>query len=158
MLLWDHPRTCGEKVAVILSVPEVTGSPPHMRGKVELCDFEQRVVGITPAHAGKRHLARTRAVGCRDHPRTCGEKYLIGTGLGDTQGSPPHMRGKETVKVVHVTTKRITPAHAGKSLAQSSAKQVSKDHPRMCGEKHLFPPDVSSGRGSPPHVRGKALA
>ena len=135
MLLWDHPRTCGEKVAVILSVPEVTGSPPHMRGKVELCDFEQRVVGITPAHAGKRHLARTRAVGCRDHPRTCGEKYLIGTGLGDTQGSPPHMRGKETVKVVHVTTKRITPAHAGKSLAQSSAKQVSKDHPRMCGEK-----------------------
>ena len=29
----DHPRICGEKVASVVSVWALTGSPPHMRGK-----------------------------------------------------------------------------------------------------------------------------
>ena len=31
---WDHPRTCGEKWWVSPSTRRITGSPPHMRGKV----------------------------------------------------------------------------------------------------------------------------
>ena len=47
------------------------------------------------------------------------------------------MRGKDFSDFFKVRMTGITPAYAGKSLAQSSAKQVSKDHPRVCGEKHV---------------------
>ncbi len=50
------------------------------------------------------------------------------------------MRGKAVYSFSSVYSNGITPAYAGKSLAQSSAKQVSKDHPRVCGEKSRCPP------------------
>ena len=49
----DHPRLCGEK-NVRKSLPAAGGgSPPPMRGKVEISVFHQPVKGITPAYAGK---------------------------------------------------------------------------------------------------------
>ena len=30
------------------------GSPPHMRGKVDINNHRNPILGITPAHAGKR--------------------------------------------------------------------------------------------------------
>ena len=30
----DHPRTCGEKIYLLLILCLLLGSPPHMRGKV----------------------------------------------------------------------------------------------------------------------------
>ena len=71
---WDHPRTCGEKLWTQYYKRLLLGSPPHMRGKDLLDVVGEAVVGITPAHAGKRY--RTRSLPCRsrDHPRTCGEK------------------------------------------------------------------------------------
>ena len=49
----DHPRVCGENVAVALYAIHVYGSPPRMRGKpsnVTAFDGQPR---ITPAYAGK---------------------------------------------------------------------------------------------------------
>ena len=52
----DHPRVCGEK-QVTGSIPDdAKGSPPRMRGKVIRCEELARVVGITPACAGKSAL------------------------------------------------------------------------------------------------------
>ena len=31
--LVDHPRVCGEKISIEISVPYISGSPPRMRGK-----------------------------------------------------------------------------------------------------------------------------
>ena len=50
----DHPRLCGEKLATFAHSSKVTGSPPPMRGKVELCIRGFDRFGITPAYAGKR--------------------------------------------------------------------------------------------------------
>ena len=56
----DHPRTCGEKSCCGFHTASISGSPPHMRGKVLLdAPFFQQF-GITPAHAGKR-LKRSRS-------------------------------------------------------------------------------------------------
>ena len=50
----DHPRVCGEKLLCSRATRAQAGSPPRVRGKVEIhcrCVFD---VGITPAYAGKR--------------------------------------------------------------------------------------------------------
>ena len=52
-LLRDHPRVCGEKRVFATSFAEIPGSPPRVRGKVIRCEELARVVGITPACAGK---------------------------------------------------------------------------------------------------------
>ena len=50
----DHPRMCGEEAVVKPSVQSLTGSPPHVRGRVRHTGGIQHGQGITPACAGKR--------------------------------------------------------------------------------------------------------
>ena len=50
---WDHPRTCGEKISTVKDLPDISGSPPRMRGKARVYAGFPVVPGITPAHAGK---------------------------------------------------------------------------------------------------------
>ena len=111
----DHPRTCGEKKRAKPPPVSPQGSPPHMRGKVEMVIWMCRNSRITPAHAGKRSTLWSLARKHRDHPRTCGEKSQGRAGPGLAQGSPPHMRGKGGAAGHSGGQHRITPAHAGKS-------------------------------------------
>ena len=50
----DHPRACGEKLDHIEVFKLTEGSPPRMRGKGGIPDSINVMIGITPAHAGKR--------------------------------------------------------------------------------------------------------
>ena len=50
----DHPRVCGEKSMDFSSSFTSKGSPPRMRGKVNLSIPTRSCQGITPAYAGKR--------------------------------------------------------------------------------------------------------
>ena len=90
---------------------------------------------ITPAYAGKRSASRGHVETVRDHPRLCGEKSfsLILNICGS--GSPPPMRGKETVHSLLV--------------------HYSQDHPRLCGEKVILNRFTAFTIGSPPPMRGK---
>ena len=90
----DHPRTCGEKSLMRSLHTGRLGSPPHMRGKVGHCLASNSILGITPAHAGKRSPAFSSNSYGRDHPRTCGEKHVQPKKQARLLGSPPHMRGK----------------------------------------------------------------
>ena len=94
---WDHPRTCGEKRHEGCRIQPRKGSPPHMRGKAKTCVYSTIKMGITPAHAGKSVAHVPDPVGVGDHPRTCGEKYALIAKKGLRKGSPPHMRGKESM-------------------------------------------------------------
>ncbi len=49
----DHPRTCGEKSTIKSISLTISGSPPHMRGKVHAGLDRCQLDRITPAHAGK---------------------------------------------------------------------------------------------------------
>ena len=53
-VLEDHPRVCGEKFSMILSIALLLGSPPRVRGKAEEILVETAGLRITPACAGKR--------------------------------------------------------------------------------------------------------
>ncbi len=51
----DHPRLCGEKLLLYVSLPAGIGSPPPMRGKGLILLENSIFDRITPAYAGKRH-------------------------------------------------------------------------------------------------------
>ena len=86
-----------------------------MRGKVAVDRTAGAFDGITPAHAGKSSGTPKCRIVLWDHPRTCGEKYLVLLYWDSEMGSPPHMRGKEDSVEYLGMSKGITPAHAGKS-------------------------------------------
>ena len=72
----DHPRVCGEKRARKTSTARWQGSPPRMRGKVEIQLPTGHSRGITPAYAGKSWTRQTKQFVSWDHPRVCGEKLF----------------------------------------------------------------------------------
>ena len=86
-----------------------------MRGKVLYAGGFREAVRITPAYAGKR--------ACEESQRVCAE------------GSPPPMRGKAFWGIHIVICQGITPAYAGKRRYKVVFRTVSRDHPRLCGEK-----------------------
>ena len=112
---WDHPRVCGEKSVRAFKNQANLGSPPRMRGK-----------------AGSKHRYGMAA---EDHPRVCGEKFNTHVVETPGQGSPPRMRGKDSWNALQWSSQGITPAYAGKSTSWPQRAAISKDHPRVCGEK-----------------------
>ena len=87
----------------------------------------------------------------------CGEKKMKKKPAGSLAGSPPHVRGKDALFVGITKQHRITPACAGKRINLDRFGGVTKDHPRMCGEKLFGQLDRTGVPGSPPHVRGKVF-
>ena len=117
--LRDHPRACGEKLIQAVQSDTGLGSPPRMRGKVLDLLVVSLVVGITPAHAGKRRTPAGHRSTTQDHPRACGEKAYINAAMDSGVGSPPRMRGKANEVVLCFLPGGITPAHAGKSAMKA---------------------------------------
>ena len=73
---WDHPRLCGEKIKKVSGLDVDKGSPPPMRGKVDVQTEDGTPDRITPAYAGKSSSVASLTFPPRDHPRLCGEKFL----------------------------------------------------------------------------------
>ncbi len=67
------------------------------------------------------------------------------------------MRGKAVKAGFEYSKIRITPAYAGKRLFFQEMLHIHQDHPRLCGEKHVFPAVAVFVLGSPPPMRGKVL-
>ena len=133
------------------------GSPPPVRGKVDLLPKPNLVGGITPACAGKRVSCAASAISRRDHPRLCGEKKLDPNLKRLLYGSPPPVRGKVLESRSHPGFPGITPACAGKSVLGLRRNMSVEDHPRLCGEKHAVDDIHKLAPGSPPPVRGKEV-
>ena len=90
----DHPRVCGEQIKPRSHRRQQGGSPPRVRGTVQLLVAKladsgspPRVRGtgrhwarrrlllrITPACAGNRDYQTPLTAGIEDHPRVCGEQ------------------------------------------------------------------------------------
>ncbi len=131
---WDHPRVCGEKPEFLKSLSQGAGSPPRVRGKEPICISMFCRFGITPACAGKSPLHAFQPAAWGDHPRVCGEKWVILQKYLAGRGSPPRVRGKAPLPNVRL---------------------AALDHPRVCGEKLGEKLLDSHVPGSPPRVRGK---
>ena len=110
---------------------------------------------ITPAHAGKTSSHPRNTIHEPDHPRACGENTRSMIPEVINNGSPPRMRGKLSRNFRFFACRRITPAHAGKTLRLAMACAIRADHPRACGENRFSRHASSIAYGSPPRMRGK---
>ena len=126
-----------------------------MRGKQSAGIADASPIRITPAHAGKTRLFTLAARISEDHPRACGENFIVNSFRVCAVGSPPRMRGKRESNIGSPGRARITPAHAGKTITTKDRFGMVRDHPRACGEnvKRLYTRFLYSG--SPPRMRGK---
>ena len=126
-----------------------------MRGK-PLSDYDgSGTNGITPADAGKTQTVKLSLYFIEDHPRGCGENWVLRHPHSCSMGSPPRMRGKLSAYAQTVQLQGITPADAGKTLSLLFIIFIKQDHPRGCGENFGEVSVSSSGAGSPPRMRGK---
>ena len=105
-----------------------------MRGKQIMNTKQVNTRRITPADAGKtsRHLVGINQ--SQDHPRGCGENDVRLRKFDPVPGSPPRMRGKLANENADLSGLGITPADAGKTVAELVAEGKLQDHPRGCGE------------------------
>ena len=110
-----HPRSRGENPGEGAHVPQLGGSSPLTRGKLErlpvLCDR----LGLIPAHAGKTPSRSVICISLRAHPRSRGENRRSARRSAPASGSSPLTRGKLD-KFDHLgVSERLIPAHAGKT-------------------------------------------
>ena len=91
----------------------------------------------------------------RDHPRRCGENYILNCEVEYLAGSPPQVRGKRDFAAAYRRDPRITPAGAGKPDTDIPLPGGNRDHPRRCGENQSLLLVHEHRMGSPPQVRGK---
>ena len=113
----DHPRACGENDRQGRRDCHRSGSPPRMRGKLSKAKNCFTPPRITPAHAGKTAWLAEFVTIAEDHPRACGENANLNGARLNAAGSPPRMRGKPASALSDRRILRITPAHAGKTIA-----------------------------------------
>ena len=113
---WDHPRVCGENKKRQVRAAVMKGSPPRVRGKLDLRVIFHSAQGITPACAGKTVVDCVAAGDGGDHPRVCGENSAFAVWYIAPMGSPPRVRGKPRGFHTNCGAAGITPACAGKTL------------------------------------------
>ena len=90
-------------------------------------------------------------------PSRIRETGLVTRGFSSSSESPQRVRGKAGGIMALCPLIGINPAHAGKSRPWSPGEISARDHPRTCGEKGMLRVLSSGERGSPPHMRGKAI-
>ena len=110
-----HPRSRGENIKASVAACCASGSSPLTRGKRYRRWPGLGGVRLIPAHAGKTRAEiadmHTRAA----HPRSRGEN-IRPIGLASiAAGSSPLTRGKPQSPGVLSATRRLIPAHAGKT-------------------------------------------
>lgn len=84
-----------------------------------------------------------------------GEKKVLMTRARCSRGSPPHGRGKDICRHTFAMVAGITPARAGKRQTAAMPRTMTRDHPRVGGEKSCSRSIIMRRKGSPPHGRGK---
>ena len=110
-----HPRACGENSALPWLVGLLGGSSPRMRGKPVTEQATEGATRLIPAHAGKTTYRNGQTSGVRAHPRACGENPVKMQSCSAGLGSSPRMRGKRGESGKSLESRRLIPAHAGKT-------------------------------------------
>ncbi len=110
-----HPRSRGENAKCRWPTSRARGSSPLTRGK-RICEtvatYGRRLI---PAHAGKTRKRTRPPRRPRAHPRSRGENLLRIPASELVKGSSPLTRGKHPTRLESSPTRRLIPAHAGKT-------------------------------------------
>ena len=111
----DHPRSRGENSETASTYRAASGSSPLTRGKPNRPGEGGACRGIIPAHAGKTWPRNSKPWEMRAHPRSRGENGGPSSNGHPAQGSSPLTRGKPLTSILAALSRRLIPAHAGKT-------------------------------------------
>ena len=150
-----HPRSRGENLVSQTTPGTHGGSSPLTRGKLTRRGRHARPVRLIPAHAGKTRLLRVSARSGWAHPRSRGENGDQNQPVVRGRGSSPLTRGKLLQAAEVLLSRRLIPAHAGKTCAPRGYAQRRAAHPRSRGENLVPAGRMVIGGGSSPLTRGK---
>ena len=145
---------CGEHTSCRVLSFCVTGSSPRVRGTQFSFHYSFPPFGIIPACAGNTSSVSRSGAWLRDHPRVCGEHWLLMVREHEAEGSSPRVRGTHTLDLTSLNDVGIIPACAGNTSHCIGCPSVRRDHPRVCGEHHSSIMSSAFRRGSSPRVRG----
>ena len=155
LVLWAHPRVCGENSWAARTSVTFAGSSPRVRGKRPGPIQRPHPSGLIPACAGKT-LRESRARAARQaHPRVCGENIILTAESQAEAGSSPRVRGKQVRAEAARSFTGLIPACAGKTNVLVLQLSNRRAHPRVCGENTLLAARKTRAQGSSPRVRGK---
>ena len=129
-----HPRSRGENDDGDRADQGARGSSPLTRGKHHRRDHAGRGPGLIPAHAGKTTAGTNPSRWRRAHPRSRGENRSFKRGASMRKGSSPLTRGKPQSPGLLSATRRLIPAHAGKTPIPAYLHTRRRAHPRSRGE------------------------
>ena len=112
-----------------------------MRGALDTILKQTDDKRIIPADAGSTESERILQYPQKDHPRGCGEHWVIFPFLPEVKGSSPRMRGAPYRPGRGSSRARIIPADAGSTHGELVPGVCSPDHPRGCGEHPVTKPE-----------------
>ena len=150
-----HPRSRGENIEDVRVVPTALGASPLTRGKPRLIRARAASSGRIPAHAGKTHQPRPGNSRPRAHPRSRGENCVRSLRNTGVLGASPLTRGKRDVQPPSGVHEGRIPAHAGKTMPQSTGDRQFWAHPRSRGENGWPERHITPNQGASPLTRGK---
>ena len=150
-----HPRSRGENIVDKPNVLAGLGSSPLTRGKHAGRVHAGNLRRLIPAHAGKTTGKMAMCPDPTAHPRSRGENAAERPGGDVVGGSSPLTRGKLYPEWVKDLTRRLIPAHAGKTSRWSCRSCWPGAHPRSRGENPDIPNRFLIVEGSSPLTRGK---
>ena len=136
-------------------VPTALGASPLTRGKPRLIRARAASSGRIPAHAGKTHQPRPGNSRPRAHPRSRGENCVRSLRNTGVLGASPLTRGKRDVQPPSGVHEGRIPAHAGKTMPQSTGDRQFWAHPRSRGENGWPERHITPNQGASPLTRGK---
>ena len=150
----DHPRVCGEHLALSTLASATQGSSPRMRGTPVAGAGAVVFAGIIPAYAGNTTKMIIMICTIWDHPRVCGEHVPATAPTTPPTGSSPRMRGTLRRFWRCALADGIIPAYAGNTCGLVPHAFFGKDHPRVCGEHNDNDGESIEDLGSSPRMRG----
>ena len=113
---WDHPRVCGEQCSRWSRCYAEEGSSPRVRGAERKNGAWYASKGIIPACAGSSSPCARSPRPNRDHPRVCGEQWVLTCAVTAHSGSSPRVRGAVAIVLAAEKGSGIIPACAGSSV------------------------------------------
>ena len=153
-----HPRSRGENCGTWSTSTATGGSSPLTRGKLAVAENHSSFLGLIPAHAGKTPVASFTYPATWAHPRSRGENNLSEDDSSFWRGSSPLTRGKLCRGNGPRSSRRLIPAHAGKTILTVAGAIFAQAHPRSRGENRSGGASPPPSGGSSPLTRGKLHA
>ena len=149
-----HPGSCGVWVTWKGWQSSRPGSPPVVRGLLNLLPVFLVCERFTPGRAGSVTGPMEDPMPKKVHPRSCGVCLRDGEQIRSCQGSPPVVRGLHYCALEYAHGPRFTPGRAGSARGTTEEGTRLTVHPRSCGVCPIGAHLQRLSSGSPPVVRG----